>query len=241
MIISAHQTAYLPWAGFFHKIALADVFVSLDNVQFEANSWSNRNRIKTASGLAWMTVPVRSGGHLHKACAEIEIAVDQPWQKKHWKTLESNYRRARFWGRYADFFHDVYLVRRWTRLVDLNDHMLRWFLDELGIRTPVVSALAEGFSGHKNELIIDICRRLDGTVFIYGEQGRDYATPEDCRAAGFTAYFQSYAPQPYPQLFGDFAPYLGIVDILLNCGGDSLDIIMAGNDDKTALLRRIGT
>ena len=55
MILSAHQPAYLPWLGYFEKIACADVFIFLDTVQFEKNSFINRNKIKTQQGPQWLT------------------------------------------------------------------------------------------------------------------------------------------------------------------------------------------
>ena len=58
MIVSIHQPQYLPWLGYFDKIDRADVFVLLDTVQYKKNEWQNRNRIKTARGAQWLTVPV---------------------------------------------------------------------------------------------------------------------------------------------------------------------------------------
>ena len=74
MIISAHQPAYLPWAGYLHRIAISDVFVILDNVQFEKNSFTNRNRIKSPSGSVWLTVPVSQKGHMSGTISDIKIA-----------------------------------------------------------------------------------------------------------------------------------------------------------------------
>lgn len=94
MILSIHQPAYLPWLGYFDRIARSDKFVYLDNVQFERNSFINRNRIKTANGPIWLTIPVRLKEHFNKTIADIEIDARQNWKRKHLRSIEQNYRHA---------------------------------------------------------------------------------------------------------------------------------------------------
>lgn len=94
MILSAHQPAYLPWLGYFHKIAISDVFVILDEVQFEKNSFINRNKIKTSNGSVWMSVPINIDGHMNKTIRDMEISNKFNWRKKHWKSIYLNYKKA---------------------------------------------------------------------------------------------------------------------------------------------------
>ena len=107
MIISAHQPAYLPWCGYFQRISMSDVFVILDEVQFEKNSFTNRNQIKTSNGVFWLTVPVRLKGHLSSNIKQIEISDNGQWAKKHWKTIKQNYLKAPFFDLYQDTFKGV--------------------------------------------------------------------------------------------------------------------------------------
>ena len=93
MILSAHQPAYLPWLGYFHKLAVSDGFIILDNVQFEKNSYINRNKIKTPSGESWLTIPVKMREHLNKSINEMEFA-DFKWQKKHFNSIIMNYKKS---------------------------------------------------------------------------------------------------------------------------------------------------
>ena len=82
MIVSINQPAYLPWLGYFHRIAVSDLHVVLDHVQFEKNSFTNRNKVRTASGTPWLTVPVRSKGRFGDlAINEVDIA-DGRWTAK---------------------------------------------------------------------------------------------------------------------------------------------------------------
>ena len=84
MKIAIAQPTYLPWLGYFDLIDQVDAFVFLDNVQFEKQSWQQRNRIKTPTGLQWLTVPVAfrgrpewppQSGRCRKGSPEVRRAV----------------------------------------------------------------------------------------------------------------------------------------------------------------------
>ena len=234
MILTAHQPVYLPWLGLFHKIALADRFVSFNRVQYQPKDWNNRNRIKTPKGLLWLSVPVKRKGYLEKTISDIEIDNSQPWGRKHWNAIRHNYAKAPYFARYADYFEDVY-ARRWKTLVELNESMLGWFLAELGIAVAVEFAGDFDFRGSKSDLVLDMCVRLDADIYIYGTQGRGYADERSFANAGITLVFQDYRHPEYPQLHGGFDSHLSIVDLLFNCGDDSLSILMSGNLAPTDL------
>ncbi len=234
MILTAHQPVYLPWLGLFHKIALADRFVSFNQVQYQPKEWNNRNRIKTTNGPIWMTVPVLRKGYLEKKICDIAINNDTPWARKHWKSIQVNYTQTPYYRKYADFFEDTY-SRQWEKLVALNEYMLGWFLDTLGIATAVDSAGDYDFQGQKEELVIDMCRQIGAEVYIFGTQGKDYADEAAFREAGITPLFQDYRHPVYSQLYGNFQSHLSIVDLLFNYGDDSLDILMSGNLDRKSL------
>lgn len=232
MILTAHQPVYLPWLGLFHKIALADEFVSFNQVQYQPKDWNNRNKVKTNAGAIWLSVPVKRSGYLDKTISDIEIDNSLPWARKHWRTLHLNYHRAPYFSRYADFFEEVYVRREWSRLVELNEFMLAWFLDTLGLKRKLRSAAEYRFQGVKSDLVLDMCRQLGASTYIFGALGKDYADVAKFRAQGVEPYFQDYAHPEYPQQHGAFVSHLGIVDLLFNCGPTSLDIIMAGNPTR---------
>ena len=108
MILTAHQPVYLPWLGLFHKIAMADLFISFDQVQYLKKDWNNRNKIKSYKGPIWLTVPVLSKGHYQKCICDIEINNSLPWARKHWRTINTSYAKAPYFRKYADFFEDLY-------------------------------------------------------------------------------------------------------------------------------------
>ena len=61
MILAAHQPHYLPWLGYLDKVAKADLFVVMDDLQYEAQNFQNRQRLKLADGARWVHVPLLRG------------------------------------------------------------------------------------------------------------------------------------------------------------------------------------
>src|SRR5262245_36818808 len=111
------QPAYLPWLGYFHRIALADLFIVLDHVQIDRNSktgFAHRNKIRTKDDWCWLTVPLKTKGkHGELYLDKVEIANDQPWAERHWATLRHNYQKAKFFAEHASAL-DGFYARSWT-------------------------------------------------------------------------------------------------------------------------------
>ena len=231
MILTAHQPVYLPWLGLFHKIALSDMFCVFDDVQYLKKDWNNRNRIKTNSGALWLTVPVLTSGHREKSIREIRINNTIGWRRKHWDTILFAYKKAPYFSRYADFFEDLY-KKEWDSLVKLNDYILFYLFKEIGISVKICRASDEKFEGVKSDLVLDMCKKLGADVYIFGALGRDYAEMDKFEQAGIKIYFQDYHHPEYPQLYDKFVPYMSVIDLLFNCGDNSLDILMSGNTQK---------
>jgi len=236
MILTAHQPVYLPWLGLFHKIALSDAFCYFDGVQYQVKDWNNRNKIKTQSGEIWLTVPVLTKGYREKKIKDIEINNSVDWRKKHWKSIWLNYKKAPYFDKYADFFEDTY-KKDWKYLAELNGYMLKWFIKTLGLKIDYYKASELDFKGYKQDLVLDMCKKLKATLYIFGALGKDYAKEEDFLRQGIKIHFQDYKHPLYPQLFGEFRPYMSIIDLLFNCGDKSLDILMSGNISKNDLLK----
>jgi len=236
MILTAHQPVYLPWLGLFHKIALADEFCYFDNVQFQIKDFNGRNKIKSASGPIWLTVPVKARGYRDKKIQEIEIDESQDWEKRHLKSIYINYKKAPFFENYFDFFEDVY-KKDWKYLSDLNEYMLKWFLKQLDIKAEYSKASEQNFQGYKSDLVLDMCKKLKADLYVFGALGKDYANEENFIKNGVKIYFQDYKHPVYPQLYGEFVPYMSIIDLLFNCGPKSKDILMQDNIRKQDLIK----
>lgn len=238
MILTAHQPVYLPWLGLFHKIAISDSFCYFDDVQYLKKDWNNRNKIKTFNGEAWLTVPVLTKKHKEKSIREIKINNSINWRNKHWNSIYLNYKKAPYFDKYSNFFEDVY-NKEWHYLTDLNEYMLKWFLKELGIKVDYYKASELNFKGYKSELVLDMCKKLGTDLYIFGSLGKDYADTEDFNKEGIKIYFQNYKHPIYAQMHGEFLPYMNIIDLIFNCGGNSFEILMSGNINKKQLLANL--
>lgn len=215
MILSAHQPAYLPWLGYFDKIARADVFVYLDTVQFEKNSFINRNRIKTSQGTQWLTVPVKMKGHIGSTLLDTQIDDAQPWRTKHLKSIEMNYRKVSYFD--ARFSALQKLILQPEQLLSkMCWQQLQFWLSELNIKTPVVRSSELPVASRKSDLVLDLCKYLGANHYISGALGRDYLDDDAFAASGVKVQYQNFKHPVYPQLWGDFEPYLSVVDYWMN-------------------------
>jgi hypothetical protein len=228
MILTGHQPVYLPWLGLFHKIALADLYCYFDIAQYQTKDYNNRNRIKTHGGDIWLSVPVESKNHFEKRVGEIRV-VQSGWQRKHLKTIQIAYQKAPFFPQYMPRLEALISSHSAATLGELNLEMLRFFMSCLDIHTPIVKASDYQFEGAKSDLVLDMCIKLGADVYIFGAQGQNYADVDKFRSRGVEPRFQQYKHPSYRQLYGDFVPYMSVIDLLFNEGPASREIILAGN------------
>lgn len=220
--MAMHQPNYIPWLGYFHKLARCDTFVYLDAIQFpRGQSFGARNRIKTPNGVAWLTIPVaRPHGRAGKVTyAEVGFAAGD-WREKHLKTVEMSYRRA-------PHFEEMFALFRTglaagDTLLDVNIALIESVAALLGVTTTRVrlSELLDEF-GQKNTLITEICHAIGADRYLSGSGGgMEYADRDELASQGVELAFDEYAPTEYPQLWGTFEPGLSALDALFNCGAD---------------------
>lgn len=227
MILTAHQPVYLPWLGLFHKIYLAETFCLFDIAQYQTKDFNNRNKIKTNSGPIWLTVPVNSKEHFNKKICDIRIQPD-PARRKHIKSIRFAYAKAPYFDSYYPAIEEL-LSRDYTFLTDLNYDMLKYFMEALGINRTMVKASDYSFTGSKSNLVLDMCVKLGADKYIFGALGKDYAEKDEFQKQGVDIYFQDYQHPAYVQQHGDFAPYMSIVDLLMNEGSNSLETLLGDN------------
>lgn len=222
MLVTIHQPNYMPWPGFFHKWLLADAFVVLDTVQYHKNEWQNRNRIKTAQGAQWVTVPVKY--RFPERINEVAIAGG-PWVRKQVAAIEQAYAKAESFKDFWPMIRDV-LNMDWSMLSPLNTALIRELGRMLGCTAPLY--LASEMQTRVDDptgRLIALCRELGGDAYLSGREGRSYLHAEAFADAGLALWFQEVKPPEYPQLHGEFVPYLSVLDLLLNCGDDAAKIV----------------
>lgn len=220
MIVAVHQPQYLPWLGYFDKMRRADVFCFLDNVQYKKNDWQNRNRIKTARGWQWLTVPVHY--QFPQKITEVTINNTVKWKKKHIQTLISNYNRTPYFKQSLDMFEQVY-SETWDSLSDLNIFLIKCLRSAFGLdRRPTVKASDFDLREDPTDRLIDICTAMNADTYLSGQDGVKYMNMERFRQSGIRVVVQDFQHPIYPQVFEGFQSHMSAVDLLFNCGAKSL-------------------
>lgn len=228
MIVSINQPAYLPWPGYFSRIRASDLHIVLDHVQFEKNSFTNRNRVRTPQGWTWLTVPVRTKGRFGELpIHDVDIDGERVWATKHWATLRQNYAKARHFGEHAPFFEALY-ARPWRKLGALLEAATGHLLEALGIRTRLARSSAMAVAGRKSELVLNLCRAAGATVYLSGPLGRNYLDETAFREAGIDVRYHDYAPPAYAQAYPGFEPGLSAIDLLFNHGPEAARLLDSG-------------
>jgi WbqC-like protein len=230
MIVAAHQPHYIPWLGYLDKMAKADLFVIMDDLQYEAQNYQNRQRMKLGSGSLWLTVPLERGTQADRICdkrIDNSGSAKQHWQRRTWLTLEHNYRRAPHFALYAPALLDVF-TRRWDRLLDLDLHMLDLARVWFGITTPMVRASSLHLRGQKTDRILDMCKQVGARAYLSGGGGStDYLDVERIGRAGIGLIWQHFRHPIHAQRYAaaGFVSHLGFLDLLFNCGDAARDIL----------------
>jgi len=234
MIVSAHQPAYNPWLGFIHKILLSDIFVVMDDVQFEKNSFINRNKILQNNNEVMLTIPVKTKGYKTRTLKEMEV-LDNRWQIKHLKSIEQSYKKSQYFDNVFSKLKLIYQIES-KYLVDYTNAYLEFIVDYLEIDTKIAFASDLDITSKKLDYVCELTNKLDGDMFVFGSQGKDYADIEYLKEKRITPYFQEYNHPSYMQLGKEFYPYMGIIDLMFNENKDNIkNIILKDNITKEDL------
>jgi hypothetical protein len=230
MIVAAHQPHFLPWLGYLDKLAKADLFVVMDDLQYEAQNFQNRQRMKLADGPAWLTVPLERGGQSELICDKRIDNTGNPkqhWQHRIWRTLELAYGKAPAFAEFAPALRDAF-EQPWTSLIELDMFMLDLARTWLGIRVPIVRSSSLGLQGHKTDRLIDLCTKVGARCYLSGGGGsQSYLDVERMGRSGIGVIWQHFDHPVYPQRYPQrgFVSHLGFLDLVFNCGEAARDVL----------------
>jgi len=235
MILTAHQPTYLPWLGTFHKILLADKFCFFDIVQYQKRDWDNRNKILTNNGPLWLSVPVQSSNHFTKTIGNIKVNNETDWSKKQYKTIFLNYKNHPYFEEHKAFLEDMFLKIKWVRLVDLNIYFYKYILKILEKDIPLIKASEYKFEGQKSDLVLDMCKQLGASTYIFGGEGENYANKQSFEKENIKLYFQKYNHPEYKQYRHgkEFVSNLSILDLIMNYKQSEIKNIILKNNIKS--------
>ena len=234
MIVVGHQPQYLPYIGIFNKIAKADKFVFVENIQLNKKSWQNRTLIKMKKGgICYLIIPVYSKGNFFQNIKDVKI-VKNNWRKKHLKTIEQNYNNC-------IGFNDVFpkIIECYNRnsefLVDLTIPLMETIMKILNINIPIFYASQLNIHGRKTELLVDICKKTKCNTYLSGQGAKNYFNPIVFEKNNLNHKFNIFQHPKYTQLGGDFVEGIAIIDLIFNEGVSKSRKIFWDNvyEDKT--------
>ncbi len=236
MKVAISQPTYLPWMGYFDVIDQVDTFVVLDNVQFAKRSWQQRNRIRTATGLQWLTVPVKSQGRFEQLIRDVEL-LDVSFARDHVRAIEHAYRRAPHFQQYFPGLEQQLTENCPVRLAELNTRLLKCLMSVLGLETPIVNASELGVSGRRTEQLANICEKLGADEYLSALGSAAYLVEDQeiFTSRSIEVTFQHYEHPVYPQVFLPFEPFASVIDLIFNTGEASLEVLRSGRRKSYSL------
>lgn len=227
--IAIMQPTYLPWAGYFGLISAVDCFVILDSVQFARRSWQQRNQIKTNNGSVWLTLPVLSKGSYDQNIKDVRLDSSKNYLSEHIKSIHHSYSKAKFYQSESNKIFNLIDFSNSQYLVDITVPIIKNCCKVLGIKTQILCSSEFNLNGVKDELLVNICKLLKADEYISPPGSKVYL--EDSKrfveAEIDVSYFDFTHPV-YPQINGEFLPYMSIIDLIFNCGPTSMKFINSG-------------
>jgi hypothetical protein len=215
------QSNYIPWKGYFDLIHRVEEFILFDDMQYTRRDWRNRNRIKTAQGVQWLTIPVRVKGNYHQAINETRVE-SKSWAREHWERLKHCYGRAAHFRTYAALFEDVYLTLDEELLSRINHRFLKLVCDVLGVRTRLTWSTDYAPAEGKTERLVSLCQQAGATEYWSGPSARNYLDEDAFRRAGIALVYADYSGYPeYRQLYPPFEHAVTVLDLIFNEGPEA--------------------
>ena len=226
--VAIMQPTFAPWIGYLAMMDSVDLFVFLDNVQFERRSWQQRNRIKTGNGPQWLTVPVLSKGLREQHICDVRIDQSSGFATKHIQAIRHAYGTCDAYDDYADGIADI-IRRRQDRLVDLTTELIELLRTFFGVPTPSVLASSLRAEGRKAELLANICQALGAKSYLSPPGSQVYLDQTTAfRDRDIDVRYHRYDHPTYRQRFGAFESHMSSIDLLFNEGANSRDIMLSG-------------
>jgi hypothetical protein len=225
------QSNYIPWKGYFDLMNSADVFIIYDEVQYTKNDWRNRNKIKTANGTTWLTIPVK-----HQSLSQRIIdteAVNNGWRRKHWNSIQMSYSKAAFFKQFAPGFEEIYLHSDESSLSKINHRFFLAINEILNIKTKLVWSQDLGLIEGRTERLVDLCEKAGATEYISGPAAKDYLEEEEFRKKNIKVTWMDYSGYPeYRQLNPPFDHYVSVLDLIFNEGEHAPAFMKSFNQQK---------
>jgi|TARA_B100001971_G_C18194656_1_gene540710 hypothetical protein len=180
------------------------------------------------NGELMLTVPVLIKGRFNQKIYDVMIDISQKFETKHFNSIWSNYKKSRYFEFLVVELEEIY-KNEINKLVDLNIRLIEWVSSKLGINTKFVYSSQLDTDGSKTELLVNICKIINADHYISPAGSKEYIDQNNLFIkSGIKLSYQNYKHPTYSQLYGDFIPYMSVIDLLFNEGKKSLELIKSG-------------
>lgn len=210
-----HQPDFLPYLGFFNRLLHSDLFVILNDVQFLRRGWHHRDMIKTKDGEKWITLGIKKAPQ-NTQINEIYLN-DENWQEQHLNLIKQSYAKAKYFEEIFPFIEKLY-SQKYEKMIDINLASIKMLLELFDINIEIIFSIKFNLNSKSNQLLVDLLKRVGATHYLSGIGAKDYYDNKPFEEANIKVLWQDFKHPVYPQLHGEFIPYLSSIDLLFNCG-----------------------
>lgn len=217
------QSNYIPWKGYFDSINKVDIFIVYDDMQYTKRDWRNRNKLKTAQGLKWLTIPVEVKGKYFQKINETEVS-DSEWATKHWKTINQYYSNAPYFKDYKQLIEPLYLECNLNNLSEINIRLIEAINSILNITTKIIRSSEFDLIEGKSERLVDLCKQVNATSYYSGPAAKNYMDVALFENENISVNYFDYSNYPvYSQLYGVFEHGVTVLDLIFNEGKNAIN------------------
>ena len=234
-IVSGHQPAYLPWLGYFHKLLICDNFIYMDTVKY-SRGWINKNVINGKNNTTTLSVPIFSSDKNEEIKkVRIKDSEGNIIKENHLRSIYLNYKNSKYFEEIYYEIENIY-KKNYIFLSDLCYDILIYFLDYLNINTKITKMSNVKFEGKKNELLLSHAKKTESNILFLGSKAKVYIDEKFFREKNIMIYFQDYVCNNYHQLSTNFVKNCSVLDLVMNEGKNSIEIIKKNNLTKNQLI-----
>lgn len=231
-IVAIHQPNFFPWLGYFNKIARADVFVFLDNVQFPKTGgvWSNRVKLLVGGEARWVTAAIDRSYKGTRKINEMYFLSANPWREKMLKTLMANYRKHPFFDETMKVIEPLVLNPE-KNISEYNIYSIKTISSKIGLKkAEFVRSSDFSIEATSNELLCNLTMSVGGRTYLCGGGATDYQDPRTFDKLNVNLKYQEFQHPYYSQAKSDkFLDGLSVVDMVMNVGWRGAKEIMSGS------------
>jgi len=219
------QSNYIPWRGYFDLINHVDEFIIYDDMQYTKRDWRNRNIIKTANGLKWLSIPVSVKGKFNQKIKDTQI-VDSSWQINHLKSIQLNYSKSKYFGLIMALIEPLYNNQNYTNLSDCNYTFIKSINNFLNINTKISYSSDFFLEDEKNKRLVSLVLQTEGNVYVSGPSAKDYIDLDLFKKNNILIeWYNYYNYKSYRQSWGSFENNVTIIDLLMNEGPNAINFL----------------